>query len=383
MESDVRRSNAPAYVTMLFFCLTGVVCGYFAVVLAKVIPIFVSFVGNIVFYSIALLLWAIIALGLHSIIHEAGHLVFGLLSGYSFLSFRIFSLTLIKREDGFCFCRQLLPGTLGQCLMNPPKAKAYTEIPYKLYNLGGVIMNYITAFICVIIVLFCKNSLAFALLLIFAVQGIALAITNGFPFKNTGLPNDGENVRILSDSKISRKAFVMQLEINSALASGKRLKDTPLEWFTLPDDADKNSITCAIRALAVGRLMDEGKTEEARFLINTLLADAQALIDIHKSQLSIELLYCELVTENRPDEVKRLLSPEVKLAMKTFSKFPSTMRTEYAYALLHDHDEDKAERIRASFEPVAKNYPYKGDIESEQELMNYVLDIFKRSQNKA
>lgn len=383
MESSVRRSNAPAYVTMLFFCLTGVVCGYFAVVLAKAIPIFVSFTGNTIFYSIALLLWAVTALGLHSIIHEAGHLVFGLLSGYSFLSFRVFSLTLIKKETGFGFCRQKLPGTLGQCLMNPPKGKPYTEIPYKLYNLGGVIANYITAFICVITVLFCKNSLAFALLLIFAVQGIMLAITNGFPFKNTGLPNDGENVRILSNSMLSRKAFIMQLEINGALTSGKRLKDTPIEWFTLPDDADKNSITCAIRTFAVGRLMDEGKTEDARCLINTLLTDSQALIDIHKSQLSIELLYCELVTENRDDEVKKLLSPDVKFAMNTLSKFPSTIRTEYAYALLHEHDEGKAERTRAAFETVAKYYPYKGDIESERELMDRALDIFNSSQNKA
>ena len=43
MESDVRRSNAPAYVMMVSFGVTGIVCGYFAVVLAKAIPIFGSF----------------------------------------------------------------------------------------------------------------------------------------------------------------------------------------------------------------------------------------------------------------------------------------------------------------------------------------------------
>ena len=37
------------------------------------------------------------------IIHEAGHLVFGLLSGYKYLLFRVGSLTLIKRNNKFEF----------------------------------------------------------------------------------------------------------------------------------------------------------------------------------------------------------------------------------------------------------------------------------------
>ena len=43
------------------------------------------------------------------IIHEAGHLVFGLLSGYRYLLFRIGSLTLIKRNNKFEFKKLYYP----------------------------------------------------------------------------------------------------------------------------------------------------------------------------------------------------------------------------------------------------------------------------------
>lgn len=371
MESDVRRSNAPAYVMMVSFGVTGIVCGYFAVVLAKAIPIFGSFAGNIVFYSIALLLWAVIALGLHSIIHEMGHLLFGLLSGYSFLSFRILSLALVKRKTGFGFCIQKVPGTLGQCLMTPPKDKSYAETPYKLYNLGGVIMTYITALICVIIMLFCKNSLAFALLIIFAIEGIFLAIENGFPFRNTVITNDGGNVRILSNSIISRKAFIAQLEIVDAITNGMRFKDMPIEWFTLPDDADKNSVTFAIRTAMVLRLMDECKIAEAQSLNYTLLTDTQIYNDLNLTSLRDAWLYYELVTGN---------IEKAEDIVEAFPKLPIRLSTKYAYILLCEDDEYNAELVREILDESANGFLNKGEIETERELMDYALDIFKRSQ---
>lgn len=54
------------------------------------------------------LLWAIglasiaivVSFIANTILHEAGHLVGGLLTGYKFLSFRVGSLTLQKEDDG-------------------------------------------------------------------------------------------------------------------------------------------------------------------------------------------------------------------------------------------------------------------------------------------
>ena len=54
------------------------------------------------------------------IIHEAGHLVFGLLSGYKYLLFRVGSLILIKRNNKFEFKKMSIQGTAGQFVLMPP-----------------------------------------------------------------------------------------------------------------------------------------------------------------------------------------------------------------------------------------------------------------------
>ena len=51
-----------------------------------------------------------IAIGLQIVIHEAGHLLFGLVSGYRFVSFRIGSWMVYKREGKLHFGKYSLAG---------------------------------------------------------------------------------------------------------------------------------------------------------------------------------------------------------------------------------------------------------------------------------
>ena len=76
---------------------------------------------------------------IHVILHEGGHLIFGLLSNFEFVSFRVGSLTLVKEDNKFLIKKFKIAGTGGQCLMMP-STDNYKECPYILYNLGGVII---------------------------------------------------------------------------------------------------------------------------------------------------------------------------------------------------------------------------------------------------
>ena len=62
----------------------------------------------------------LVAFILQIVLHEGGHLLFGLLSGYRFVSFRIFNWTLIRQEGKFRLKRFGIAGPGGQCLMLPP-----------------------------------------------------------------------------------------------------------------------------------------------------------------------------------------------------------------------------------------------------------------------
>ena len=69
-------------------------------------------------------LWLALAIVLYIlqlILHEAGHYLFGRLTGYTFVSFRIDNYTWIKENGKLVLKRFKIPGTGGQCLMMPPK----------------------------------------------------------------------------------------------------------------------------------------------------------------------------------------------------------------------------------------------------------------------
>ena len=143
----------------------------------------------------------LVAFFIQLIIHEAGHLVFGLLTGYSFSSFRILSF-MLKKEEGRIVLRKLnLSGTAGQCLMGPPEP-VDGRVPYVLYNLGGVLMNLISAalsvFICLLLGTGGRGWYFFAVL---AVVGIYLALTNGIPSGMGAVTNDGYNVLEAAEDK--------------------------------------------------------------------------------------------------------------------------------------------------------------------------------------
>ena len=129
------------YIAMAFYMLIGGVCG---ILMANYIDGFGMErpVHEEILSLAGLLLGMYAAIFVQLIIHEAGHLVFGWLSGYQFSSFRIFSFMWVK-EDGKLRLRRLsIAGTGGQCLMSPPNM-ADGRIPLVLYNLGGSIMNII------------------------------------------------------------------------------------------------------------------------------------------------------------------------------------------------------------------------------------------------
>ena len=54
---------------------------------------------------------------IHIVLHETGHLIFGLMSGYQFSSFRIGTHMLMKENGKLVHRKIKIAGTGGQCLM--------------------------------------------------------------------------------------------------------------------------------------------------------------------------------------------------------------------------------------------------------------------------
>ena len=161
---------------------------------------------------ILLLIAGVVVFILQVIIHEAGHLVFGLLSGYKFISFRVFDFKIIKDKNGKLKIRyERLAGTGGQCLMRAPE---YVEgkFKYKLYLLGGVIFNVLFSIVFWII-------LPSYYTLLFSLIGFTLAFLNLIPM---GF-NDGMTFYHASKDETTRFVLYLQLEYVYYQSIGKNL----------------------------------------------------------------------------------------------------------------------------------------------------------------
>lgn len=309
------------------------------------------------------------------IVHEAGHLVFGLLSGYRFSSFRIGSFLWYRENGRLRLKRQSIAGTGGQCLMVPP-ALVDGKIPVVLYNLGGSLMNLLVSVLLLVpFFLLGGGSFIGMFCLLTAVCGVISALLNGIPMHMGTIDNDGYNALSLGKSQEAMEAFWLQLTINDQLMQGKRLKDMPEEWFRVPtDEAMKNSMVVAVGAAACNRLMDQKRFAEADTLMAHLLEIESGMVDLHRNLLIADRMYCEMLGQNRRDTVDALYTPAVKKFMKSMKNYPSVIRTQYAYALLAEGDAKKAQSLLIRFEKVAKTYPSHGDIALERELLALVWD---------
>lgn len=312
----------------------------------------------------------VLTMWLQTGIHEAGHLVFGLLTGYGFSSYRLGSLMILKENGKLRLCRYKLAGTGGQCLMTPPDL-VDGKMPFVLYNLGGCIANVAVSAVALVLFLLLPQIrvLSFGLLSM-AVMGLIQAVTNGIPFKAAMIQNDGQNTLDMYRRPNSLRVFHYQLRMVEAMSRGLRLKDMPDEWFRMASEEDrKDALAVSTSVLYCNRLMDEHRFDEARQIMEDLLGGDTAMLDLHRRVLTCDVIYCELIGQRRWDVVEALLTKEQKTFMQSMRTNISVLRTQHLLALLHENDAKKAADYLKQFEKRAKNHPYSCDVESERELI--------------
>ena len=354
-------------IPLLIGCGVGLLC---AVLAMQVLPEDAADSAYFINLGLMLVLMAV-SMWLHTILHEGGHLIFGLMTGYRFCSFRIGKVMIAMQDGRLRLSRMHIAGTGGQCLMTPPEM-VDGRMPYALYNLGGVIANAAAAAIGLAVFLLTgMQSVWNAFPLMMAVTGFATALLNGIPMSGA-VSNDGANCAAVAKDPNALEALRMQLVINERITAGVRPKDMPEEWFRVPEGADmKNPLIAARGIFAEARLLDAGCYDEAWTMTKQLLNGHDGVAGVQRALLTVDAVYLALVVERDADKAKKLLDKPTGKIMKAMAMQPSVIRTEYALALLADHDEKKAQNALERFEKAAGMHPYTCEIESERELIAY------------
>lgn len=328
--------------------------------------------GGVILFSVLSFLVAIVV---HVLFHEGGHLIAGLLTGYRFVSFRIFNFTLLKSGGKLCIKRFKIAGTRGQCLLAPPE-KPLEQIDAVWYNAGGFLANLLLSGGALCGLFFVGGPLAKTFLFIFALTGIFFALLNGIPFKVGGMPNDGYNMKMLRHNLESKKAMCTQLSVNALVQEGVRPNAMPSEWFTTPQGDDfnwKDPLQLSIRLMEASYIMDCGDMEKSHQMLEEAYSHKESIAPLFVNEIVCELIYTSLAT-GLTERARELYTKEIQTYISQHRKVMSSKeRVMFAIKLLMEGDPAGAREIMDSVSSRQNEYLMQGEVKMDLSLMGQLI----------
>ncbi|MGM9759053.1 MAG: hypothetical protein ACI30I_02930 [Parabacteroides sp.] len=312
---------------------------------------------------------------IHVLLHEVGHLLCGLATGYRMLSFRIFKYTWVHDKMGYHWKQYHVAGTLGQCIMVPMDQITDKSIPYFWYNFGGVLMNLIVAALSGVLLYAVEpGAVGRIFLLMMVCMGLLFAGMNGFPWTMNGVNNDGRTILVLARKPEMRLYFLNIMRIVGEQSNGRRLVEMPQEWF---NDQPLSGVTDYFmtlnRMIYMSLQEDMGRLERAREIAEEIMAFGRMLPPILVMEVGAERVMLELMTSNRKDVVDSLWTEPLQTYTTTNCKYsPIKMAVLYAVELIHHHDKAKAETYRQALEGKMDEFAMPGEAGTALYLINLV-----------
>ena len=302
------------------------------------------------------------------LLHEAGHLACGLLTGYRFVSYRVQSRVWYRRGGKLCRGRYLIPGTGGQCLMAPPQTEE--RFPFVLYNLGGGLFNIVPG----AALLACTSPYGGffpAFLWCFGLLGALLGVVNLLPLP--GMATDGRNLLTALRSRAARLAFWRSLAVNWQATEGVRLRDMPAQWFAPLPAGETGALGAGCAVLAAARLADEGRTGEALAAYDAALR-TPGLVPVQKCEAVCDRTLLALALGDAA-AAAALDAPDVRRYRKATAKLPARLALAAAEAASRG-ERDAADAACKAFDAAAARYPAAGEVPLYRELMEKALAAY-------
>lgn len=301
------------------------------------------------------------------IIHEAGHLVCGLITGYKYLLFRVGSLSLIKRRNKFEFKKFSIQGTGGQCILMPPDSDDPKKVPCFLYHLGGGLFNFLTAVIAFPIAFATHSNILRPFFLVLGMLSFFQALMNLIPIKGQ-IPNDGYNILMMLRKPAERVAMYKTLKVNGLLFNGSTPSQIPPELYELGAEGFYDVVEKVLKGEAH---IDSLDFEGAEKLFSES-ADNNT-IKYYQLESRSELMFCKIMNGAPAEEIDKIYDTELANFITAAGKtLISKRRQMYAYQLLYKHDEEAAEKEYQAAMKLKDTYPIEGEVTAELKLLDFI-----------
>ncbi|WP_348922654.1 hypothetical protein [Enterococcus rotai] len=310
---------------------------------------------------------------LQIIIHETGHGVFGKITGYKMVSYRIFSFMWVWQPNGrIAFRRFNVPGTLGQCLMAPPTYEK-GKFPFRLYLLGGVLAN---AFASGLVwTLFGFHSL---IAVAFIVTGLFTVLTNAIPM---GF-NDGMSVKTAISSEEQQYLLYLQFEVNALLNQGFSYIELPKTYFELVPAIPKQTYSNDYQQfLKIARFSEELDWKSLNEALESLWLRKDELISIYQIEVKKEMIFSLAITKPGDSRLTELwFDKKVQLSLK--QPLMGNKRIEATYYYFVENDVKTALDCLKKGKSFVNKAPNLGDAKAELTLNDWLYtEILDNNKN--
>lgn len=192
----------------------------------------------------------ILSLIITVLLHESGHLLGGLISGYSFSQIRFFGIRILKIDTGICIIfDKLLP--LGQCIM-------YSDNPDRnpfLLLLGGGVVNLLSGLIMAVYGVV-SGIRTFIIISPYAIFGLIFGAIN---LLGKSPHCDGRQFRECRADKRDLIAYNNMMNISHFLCCGMPPSEIPEKYINVFSKCSQSSISADMEAF--GRYCRELRCE--------------------------------------------------------------------------------------------------------------------------
>lgn len=249
------------------------------------------------------LLGFILVLPIFVAVHEAGHMVFGLISGYSLLTYKVGPFEWYRNDDKIRFrINSLSSMVLGQCLMIPPKPKKKVKPKFFMYNAGGLIFSYIMDVILVVL-FFLIGNIYFKYTLLPMISISAFLTLNNSIYQKGGI-NDVCNHVVVKKNPKYINSIMFQLEVIANVTNGKRYGAKALYEPYFEDTL--NHITLPVAQLRFYYAIDKDDYTEAKRISNIMKSNYHRVpFAVHRLSLIFSILYSDIVINENMSEFRR------------------------------------------------------------------------------
>ena len=223
----------------------------------------------------------------HLLLHEIGHLLGGLLTGWKLINLQIYHFALLREKDRMSF--RYLPAVNYQCIMYPKSLEADAI----LYTIGGYRMNLIIALIGLLLLFTTKKLLIWSFAWCLFGIGLVFYLINGVPNRRR-ICNDKACYLLIKEKGTTRLCHNVQLMIAKNLNEGMTYQEIGKELLCLNGDKADNDIEVYQAILEYYFHLEANNFIMACKALDKVREDAAYCKEI-ADIIAIEQLYLELV----------------------------------------------------------------------------------------